>query len=291
MMSRAFVRCSLLALAALPLAACGSLADQLQAKNFAVGALLSTPETKDPKSSTTIPALTTFQLYFGQIDESKISLDPSGKQVAADGAFTGVSGAVVKLTFHDAGSNQDVELTADDLSNSPNGSPGEYFLDSKTAQKLVYDQTTYTATISYSGQTYTMQVAAPPPVDIQEFENAQDRVITGHSAGAPLTLTRSVEKGSQNPIAFWNLSSQAQAELDTNAPKDPLGFLQLVLDDSAWRADTFAVPGSDFQPSSGYVVTFASLAEGSVTSSGSSSLFVGSTLLAGAATWGGVTTD
>ncbi len=288
-MTRALVRtCCALALLALPLGACGGLADQLQADDFAVGALIKTPDLTNPQdSSKTIPGVTSFQLFFGKIDRSKISLGAGGKQVAAEGAFTGVAGAIVKLDFHDP-TNGDVEI------NVPDKGSGQYQIDSQTAERLTYDQTAYTATIAYSGQTFTLHVTAPAPTDIKELQAAPDRTIT-QTANTPLTITRTDAAGpGKNPIAFVNLSSvtgTAKVDAWNNVPKDPFGFLQLVLDDSAWRADSFVIPGDQFQPNSGYVVTLAEMAQGSAdTATGSTALFVGSTLLAGVAAGGGVTT-
>lgn len=276
------------ALGALSLAAagCGGLADQLQAENVAIAALIKTPELENPQTHDKVPGIVTFQLFFGQIDKSKISLGTDGKQAAAAGAFTGLAGATVKLDFKDP-TRGDTEVNVADKGE------GKYLIDSPTANLLTYNQTDYTANISYGGKVFQLKVAAPLKTDVKEFLAATDGIIKDHDAGAPLTLTRAVAQGAtKNPIAFVNLSTvtgAAKADTWNNLPKDAMGFLQLALDDSQWRQDAFTIPGNQFQARTGYLATLTAVERGEPVT-GSPALFLGSSFLAGVAAGGGVIT-
>src|SRR5438876_1056475 len=114
-------------LLALATAGCGELADQLQAEDFAVAALIKLSDQENPKTHEVIPGGTSMTVFFGHIDKTKIiPKDSSGKQEAQSGAFTPNTGAKVKLEFvHPADGSQ--EITIPDLGG------GKYMIDSSQA--------------------------------------------------------------------------------------------------------------------------------------------------------------
>ena len=57
---------------------------------------------------------------------------------------------------------------------------------------------------------------------------------------------------------------------------------ELVLDDGAWRADSFTVPGDSFGAASAYLVTFTSLVQGSADPSTGETILVAFDLASGA---------
>lgn len=281
-MPRAFQ--SLLALALLGLVtACGELAQQLSAEEFAVASLVKVPGQENPATHESVPGVVTFQLFFGTIDKTKIAVGLDGKRTASAGAFRGAPGATVTLLFNDPARGE-TSINVSDVGG------GNYLIDSQTANLLTYSETDYVAQIAYGGLTYRLQVKAPAAGEIKEFAAQTDRIVHDHPAGTDFGITRLKAAGAQNPIAFVNLSGlsgNARADAWNNVPKDAFGFLQLALADDAWRADTFKIPGAQLQPGNAYLVTMTSLERGDV-EPGSPALFLGSTFLAGVATGGGV---
>lgn len=282
---------TLMVAAAVSLSACGGLIEQLQSEQVAIAALIRTPDAKNPETEEVIPGATSFTLFFGTVDRSKL-VPTTGGQDAQAGAFKGNAGATVTLLFKDAGG---VERSI----NPQDKGEGQYAIDSTQSQLLTYNaETLYTLNIVHSGKTYRLTVEPPTSAEIAEFKAAENKVVTDHPAGAPFTVTRADASTdpSKNALAFVNLmelSGTDQSQKWSNMPTDALGFLRLVLADSPWRARQFTVPGDQFAAGSQYLVTLSSLERGESDgpTDGSAALFPGSSFLAGVADAGGILTE
>lgn len=286
MLSRSMLsRRTLAAVAAAALAGCGDIAEQLQADNFAVAALVKTPDQENPQTKDVIPGVTALTVYFASVDKSKIVSGVTGESAQA-GALKANTGATVSLDF--TGSDN-VPVTI----NIPDKGEGKYAIDSKEAAKLAYHQTKYTLNISYSGSKYVLAVDASAPAMIKEFKGKAVKVITEHPAGQAFTITRDVAQGpAKNPLAFVALSAadgESSSETYSNFPKDAFGFLQFVLDDTQWRQDSYTIPGTNFAANKPYLAALMSVERGTPTAT-SAALFVGSSFLAGVADAGGIVT-
>ena len=266
------------------LGACDAL-NQAQSSYVAIGLLTSTAS--HSVGGTTVPAATAFVLTFGKMDQSAVL---SGQTSAS--SFTAVKDAVVTLNFTDptqTGAAADVQLNADPKND------GRYVLDSANAQKLAYfPKQVYTATISYSGETFKMKVTAAEPVKIKEFEAPATQPLSW-KPGTAFPVTRDPAKGvAANDIAFVALQSTSGGATPawTNMPQDVTGFVNLALSDSEWRADAFSIPGAKLAPSSGYFVALTAMQKGEqITDANVSPLFTASTFLAGIADGGAVATS
>lgn len=282
----------LAALSALTLSACGGLLEQLQSEEVAIAALIRTPDAKNPQTDEVVPGVTTFTLFFGSVDRSKLIPTNGGGQDVEAGAFQGNEGATVTLLFKDAGG---VERSI----NPQDKGEGQYAIDSTQSQLLTYNaNTVYTLTIAYSGKTYRLTVTPPTDTEIAEFKEVDNKVVVDHPAGADFTVTRADGDAdpSKNPLAFVNLmalSGSEQSQKWSNMPSDALGFLRLVLADSPWRARQFTIPGDQFAAGSQYLVTLSSMERGTSEgpNDGSAALFPGSSFLAGVADAGGILTE
>jgi hypothetical protein len=285
----AYLRLGALAVVALfgshALTGCG-IVDQITANEIAVGVLLQSPAAKDPRYPTgvkTLPQVTTFNLLFADVNKSAVL---NGKTSASD--VTPIPKATVTLQFHDPDANKDISINVTDQG------AGKYGVDSSSSQngsQLVFKQTQYTATIVWSGKTYKLQVTPPLPVKIKEFEATP--VITNYTAGTDFTVTR--DPSTDTNVAFVELASLANNSVNqvyTNAPKDVVGFINLVVEPSAWKTPSFTIPGSNFQASTPYLVSLATLAQGGSVEGDASltTLSTGSTFLAGTTSGGSIVT-
>ncbi len=280
-MSRFLRSLSAAAALVLSVAGCDQLLSQLESDHVAVAMLVKVPEQQNPvPGGQPLPGVVRFQLFLGAIQKSAAA---AGLASGATPGATGLAGAQVKLLFRDTEQNVDLEVPI------PDKGAGAYDLDSLTDARLKLMKTEYTAQIVHGGHTYKLKVTPPEPSDIAEVAAAPLRVIKDHPENTDLRLTRA-NIVAENPIAFVNLaqvSPTTKADHWTNAPTDAMGLLSLALNDGAWRADSFTIPGAKFASGAGYVVTLTSLAQGQVDGS-SSALFLGSTFFAGVASGGGV---
>lgn len=276
------VLCAALALGS---AACGGLLEQVSSDEVAIAALIKTPDAKNPQTNETVPGKTAFTLFFGQADKSKII---GGE--ASDGAFKGLAGAKVALSFRDPVNGQ-VTVNVEEKGE------GQYVAESTDVNKLAYVEGEYTLNVTWQDRTYRMKVVAPAPIAIEEFKGKTVPVIAEYQPGTPFTVTRSggSANAADNDIAFVNLndlSSGDTAPIFTNMPADALGFLKLVLKDTEWRAKSFTIPGNKFEANKEYLVTMTSARRGSGTGpdDGTTALFTGSSFLAGVADAGAIMT-
>lgn len=267
--------------------ACDGLLDQLKSNDVAIATLLKTPDAKNPSTGELVPGHTSFTLFFGSVDKTKV-IPKGDAEGAEDGAFKGNAGAKVTLHYSDA------KGVAREL-NIPDTGDGKYALDSSDSQ-LDYSPTArYRVDIFYAGKTFSLNAIAPAASKIAEFKEKD--VITEHKAGADFTVTRA---GTPNPdtnsLAFVNLmgvSGSDDSATYSNMPSEGLDFLRLVLADQSWRQNAFVVPGEHFKAGAQYLVTLTSVERGTSNgpSDGTEALFPGSSFLVGVGAAGGILTE
>jgi len=297
-----------LCLGAVVLSGCSGLLDSMNATEAAVALMLHVEAQDNPlkpgDASARIPEATAFSLCFGQIDRAKLQQATDGKQLAQDGAWTGIKDAVVKLDFTDAaGTAQQITIpTAASEANALNlpvsfKGDGFYGISSKEAQLLSYNPASdYTVTVSWSGKQYQLKTRPAQPVKIKEFEDHGSKMWAPYPAGQAFTVTRDPSTDNpvqDNPEAFVLLSeTKADGSTSlayTNAPQTPQAFTNLMLDDTAYRANSFTIPGDKIVAGRGYAVTITAVAKGfPVEGSANTALFTGSQFLAGTADAGGL---
>lgn len=275
------------------LGACDQLLEQLQSSHVAMATLIKTPDLKNPLTDDTVPGVTTFTLHFGSVRSERVLPLGTGGQRVEDDAFSPIGDAVVRLQFTDTTQTPPLER---DIT-VPSRGGGRYVIDSSEARQLAYVEGEYVATVEYAGQTFRLKVTTPSAGQsrIAELEATGAKVITDHAPGAPLTLTRADARGaSENPIgivALQSVSGVSASERYTNLPQNAIGLLRFVLADGPWRADSFQIPGENFEQGASYLVTLSALERGAQdTSGGARALFPASVFLAGVADGGGVMT-
>lgn len=268
---------------------CQDIADQLNSDMVAMAVLLKTPDVEVPTvqngqlGSKTEPGKTELQVYFGRIDKKKIT-DSVSKQEAQDGAFLPVTGAIVQLDYDGC--------TACPITLADDGK-GKYTAGQDTA--LAYKEAKYTLTMKYSGSTYKLEVNAPAPLVIDEFRNVPLRTVWGHTPGQAFTMTRYEETAPQKrPVALAAAKAVDGDELSepwTSPSLDALTLLNLLLDDTDYRAKTTSVDGSVFRADATYLLTLAAVERGAQPDDASlDTLFGASSFIAGVADAGLVST-
>ena len=208
-----------------------------------------------------------------------------GSRAAGDTASapTGLPGATVSVS-----DSAGLATTCQDQGN------GEYTATTLDGG-LRYDATaTYTFTLVLDGGTYVAGGTAPPPEVVPAFQAALPT-----DGGLPSVATIPVDQaytlqrapppaGQSLPVALVTVNAitgghPSATPTWTNAPQTPLAMFQLVVDDSAYRAPTIAIPGSAFPTAGEYLVTLTAVAEGGPKSQ---NLFLGSAVLIGSGSAG-----
>lgn len=267
--------------------ACDGLFQQLKSNDVAIATLLKTPDANNPATGELVPGVTSFTLFFGSVDKSKI-IPRGDAEEAEDGAFKGNAGAKVTLHYADANGERR-ELTIPDLGG------GKYVLNSTDSQLGYSPSARYRVDIEHDGKKYRLDALAPASSKIAEF--AEKDVVTEHKAGADFTVTRAGNPDPDtNSLAFVNLmsvSGSEDSESYTNMPSDGLDFLRLVLADSKWRENAFVVPGEHFEKGAQYLVTLTSVERGTSKgpNDGTEALFPASSFLVGVGAAGGILTE
>lgn len=217
-----------------------------------------------------IPPQTVVNAYFGQRQSESLDTPPSP-----------VTGATITLSD---GTNTWplAELGA-----------GNYGLLGADGGITYISNATYVFTVNHAGVTYQAQVERAP---------AQERSPELHTsagyielnAGQGTTITREATgSASTRNLAFVtvlpiNRDGQRGDPTWTNVPKDPVGFLKLVLLPDEWKADAIAIPGTAFPDANkNYVIVMQAAKLGGPVGD---TLFTGSPVIAGTADVGVVKT-
>ena len=254
---------------------CAEIIETLTTEEVVVAVLVTAPDVVHPTSGAKVAGQTSIVVYYGELD--------ARQQDRGEEAYTPFADAEVHLVFqHPSAGQVDLAIQQD--------GDGSFRLDSTREPRLIYAETDYRLLLSRNGKTRRLQVRAPPPTDIVEVAAAAERVIRDHHAGSALTVTRVGAAGpSENDVAFVSLARLAETTASStwsNVPDDAPGFIDLLLRDTAWRADSFIVPGTELDTGS-YVLSLSAMARGAeVTTAGTSPLFFASSFFAGAAASG-----
>ncbi len=163
---------------------------------------------------------------------------------------------------------------------------------------LTYDPgATYTFTLVDSNHTtYTATGTAPTQEAVSQLQTTFTDdggvplpVFTQIAANTAFTLTRSAAQvNGQLDIAFVTVFSIQGQTLSptftwTNAPQQPVDFLNLITNDSSWRQPSVTIPAAAFPTAGLYLVALTAVSKGQPTST---DLFTGSAVLLGTATVG-----
>jgi hypothetical protein len=163
---------------------------------------------------------------------------------------------------------------------------------------LRYDPSaTYTFTIVSAGTTYTAGGLATQPETVPAFEQTTPLFDGGPSlpifttipAGSSYVLERTAPpNGAKLNVAFVAVNALTSGTPSatptyTTVPQTPLALLELLLNDSSFRAASFTIPGTAFPTAGEYLVTLTAVQEGNQIST---NLFLGSTVLIGAGSAG-----
>lgn len=153
---------------------------------------------------------------------------------------------------------------------------------------------TYRFVASQGGSSHVGVVENAPSLERIDALHPQKGFVS-HTANQGLTLQRpDVANNQERTLGFVTVVPLGQngekgAPTYSNAPKEPLDFIQLVASPLAWQQASIAIPGTAFpNPKSNYLVVFQTVRLGGPESD---NLFFGSALLVGTADVGMVHTQ